>query len=268
MKPGMNSNHEINRPLWQKIVKSFFNIFGFELIRKNSFLKRRENLVVELDDDQDSKELIERVNPYINSATIPTRWSLIQSMKYIHKNNIEGALLECGVFQGGCLGIICLLSEKYKLNREIYAYDTFGTGFTVVTDHDLIQHNKSPKKEISRQHSENFYPTIETVKNNLSTLGVKQELMPKFIEGKVEETLYVDSNLPKKIALARIDTDFYDSTKHELEVFYPRLAKGGILHINDYGGMAGVKKAVDDYFADKNVWMHRVDYTTRLIIKD
>ena len=92
--------------------------------------------------------------------------------------------------------------------------------------------------------------------------------MPKFIEGKVEETLYVDSNLPKKIALARIDTDFYDSTKHELEVFYPRLAKGGILHINDYGGMAGVKKAVDDYFADKNVWMHRVDYTTRLIIKD
>ena len=108
----------------------------------------------------------------------------------------------------------------------------------------------------------------ETVKKNLIDLGVKQEVMPKFVQGKVEDTLYVEENLPQKIALARIDTDFYDSTKHELEVFYPRLSKGGILHINDYGGMAGVKKAVDDYFADKNVWMHRVDYTTRLIIKD
>jgi len=268
MKPGFNSNHELNRPIWQKIIKNFFNIFGFELIRINSFLKRRENLVVELDDDSESKELIERVNPYINSATIPTRWSLIQSMKYIHKNNIEGALLECGVFQGGSLGIICLLAEKYKLDREIYAYDTFGTGFSVVTEFDLKQHNKKPKKEISREYNKDFYPTIETVKNNLITLGVKQEFIPKFVQGKVEETLYVESNLPKKIALARIDTDFYDSTKHELEVFYPRLTKGGILHINDYGGMTGVKKAVDDYFADKNVWMHRVDYTTRLIIKD
>ena len=61
MKPGINSNFEINRPLWKKIIKNFFNLFGLEVIRTNNFLQRRENLVVELDDDAFSKELIEKV---------------------------------------------------------------------------------------------------------------------------------------------------------------------------------------------------------------
>ena len=77
---------------WKKIIKSFFNLFGLEVLRINNFIKRRENLVVELENDNYSKVLIENVNPYINSATIPVRWSLIQIMKYIHQNKIQGDL--------------------------------------------------------------------------------------------------------------------------------------------------------------------------------
>ena len=266
MKPGINSNFEINRPLWKKIIKNFFNLFGLEVIRTNNFLQRRENLVVELDDDAFSKELIEKVNPYINSATIPTRWSLIQVMNYLDKNKIEGDLLECGVFRGGSLAMICVLAEKFQMEKKIYAYDTFGTGHTVYSDHD--RNMKTMSKDIKKDYIKGFFPTEDEVKKNLIKLGVKNEFFPKFIKGKVEETLYVEKNVSSKIALARIDTDLYDSTKHELEVFYPRISKGGILHINDYGGCAGVKKAVDEYFKDKKVWMHRVDYTCRMIIKD
>ena len=269
MKPGINSNFEINRPLWKKTIKSFFNLFGLEILRTNNFLQRRENLVVEFDNDNYSKKLIEKVNPYINSATIPIRWSLIQIMKYLDQKKIEGDLLECGVFRGGSLAMICLLAEKYQMKKKIYAYDTFGSGHSVYSDNDLNM--KTMSNDIDKDYSKltkDFFPSLEQVKNNLIELGVRDEFMPKFIKGKVEETLYIESNLPSRIALARIDTDLYDSTKHELEVYYPRIVSGGILHINDYGGCAGVKKAVDEYFADKEVWMHRVDYTCRLIIKD
>tara|TARA_B100000795_G_scaffold267937_1_gene253797 strand:- start:2669 stop:3478 length:810 start_codon:yes stop_codon:yes gene_type:complete len=269
MKPGINSNFEINRPLWKKFIKSFFNLFGLEILRTNNFLQRRENLIVELDNDIHSKELIEKVNPYINSATIPIRWSLIQIMRYLNQKKIDGDLLECGVFRGGSLAIICLLAEKYEMKKQIYAYDTFGTGHTIYTDYD--KNMKTMSSDIDKDYSklkEGFFPSLEDVKNNLIKLGVKDNYMPTFIKGKVENTLYIESNLPTKIALARIDTDLYDSTKHELEVYYPRIVSGGILHINDYGGCAGVKKAVDEYFADKKVWMHRIDYTCRMIIKD
>ena len=64
-----------------------------------------------------------------------------------------------------------------------------------------------------------------------------------------------------------LDTDLYSTTKIQLEVLYPRLVKGGVLHIDDYGFFPGVKKAVDDYFKDKNIWLHRVDLTCRIMVK-
>tara|TARA_B100000965_G_C19553190_1_gene741013 strand:- start:172 stop:978 length:807 start_codon:yes stop_codon:yes gene_type:complete len=268
MKPGINSNFEINRPLWKKIIKSFFNLFGLELTKTNNFMQRRENLVVELKDDKFSKELIEKVNPYINSATIPTRWSLIQIMSYLDRNKIEGDLLECGVFRGGSLAMICILAEKFKMKKNIYAYDTFGTGHSVYSDYDTDLKNNSKISNREHKYKEGFFPSEENVKENLQKLTVKSEFMPKFIKGKVEETLYIKENLPNKIALARIDTDLYDSTKHELEVFYPRISKGGVLQINGYGVGEGVKKAVDEYFKNKQVWMHRVDFGCRVMIKE
>jgi hypothetical protein len=67
----------------------------------------------------------------------------------------------------------------------------------------------------------------------------------------VEDTLKKEDNLPEKISILRLDTDFYDSTKVELEVLYPRLEKYGILILDDYGHFTGVRKAVDEYFRKK-----------------
>lgn len=70
------------------------------------------------------------------------------------------------------------------------------------------------------------------------------------IEGDVLETLVKTQNIPGKISVLRLDTDWYESTKKELEVLYPKLAVGGVLMIDDYGYWGGAKKAVDEYFAD------------------
>jgi O-methyltransferase len=51
----------------------------------------------------------------------------------------------------------------------------------------------------------------------------------------------------------RLDTDFYESTKIELEILFPLLSKNGILIIEDYACWRGAKKVVDEYFSKKNL---------------
>ena len=87
----------------------------------------------------------------------------------------------------------------------------------------------------------------------------------QLVKGRVEDTLR-DFALPQ-YALVRLDTDWYASTKFELEVLWPRLAPGGILVIDDYGHWIGARMATDEFFADKPVKMARVDYSCRVIKK-
>jgi O-methyltransferase len=88
-----------------------------------------------------------------------------------------------------------------------------------------------------------------------------------FVNGKVEETLRDQKNLRKSIALLRLDTDFYESTKMELEVLYPRLVSGGVLIIDDYGHWQGARKATDEYFQGSRPLLVRLDNTARLVVK-
>ena len=91
----------------------------------------------------------------------------------------------------------------------------------------------------------------------------------RYIIGKVEDTLKGD-DIPEKVSLLRLDTDWYESTKIELEILFPRLVKGGVLIIDDYGHFEGARKAVDEYFSQlpDNYFMHRIDYSARIIIKN
>jgi O-methyltransferase len=73
-----------------------------------------------------------------------------------------------------------------------------------------------------------------------------------FIQGDVAVTLEVPNNLPEGIAVLRLDTDWYESTKKELEILYPRLSVGGVLLVDDYGHWVGAREAVDEYFKRHN----------------
>jgi hypothetical protein len=107
---------------------------------------------------------------------------------------------------------------------------------------------------------------LDQVKTNLAEIDYPFENY-RFIEGKVEDTL--PRVIPDHLALLRLDTDWYESTRHELEHLYPRLIKNGVLIVDDYGHWRGARQAVDEYFSnpDRKVLLNRIDYTGRIAIK-
>ena len=108
--------------------------------------------------------------------------------------------------------------------------------------------------------------SLEEVQKNMSLTKYPTEKI-HFVKGKVEDT--IPDKAPEKIAILRLDTDWYESTKHELEYLFPRLIEGGILIIDDYGHFEGSRIAVDEYLEKNNIhdFLHRIDYTGRLLVK-
>jgi hypothetical protein len=86
-----------------------------------------------------------------------------------------------------------------------------------------------------------------------------------YVKGKVEET--IPGVIPANIALLRLDTDWYESTRHELIHLYPLLATQGVMIIDDFGHWEGAKKAVVEYFEGQPLLLNRLDYTGRSMLK-
>ena len=124
-------------------------------------------------------------------------------------------------------------------------------------------------RESDRNQSDSIWcnAALDEVKLNMASTNYPNEVV-NYVVGPVEETLD-DEHLPETIALLRLDTDWYESTKKELEVLFPRLSDGGVLIIDDYGHWNGCRKAVDEYFEQRNIHMllNRIDYTGRVGVK-
>jgi hypothetical protein len=107
---------------------------------------------------------------------------------------------------------------------------------------------------------------VESVRTRLIEPGYPPERI-HLVEGPVEQTL--PDAAPDAIALLRLDTDWYESTRHELAHLYPRLAEGGVLILDDYGHWQGARRAVDEYFAGEAppLLLNRIDYTGRIAVK-
>ena len=250
----------------------------------NNFLKNLINKSINqmgysiINNDQKIVELNEKDSNLINlisnySMTPKIRiYNLLQALRHLKHKKIHGDYVECGVWKGGNI----LLFKKFletddEYHRNIYAYDTF-EGMTSPDENDFeISNNNFATKLLEEDKSKktNVWGvcSLEEVKKNISK-HVKNLNNINFIKGPVENTLNERKNIPEKISLLRLDTDWYQSTKKELEVLYEKVESGGVIIIDDYGHWGGSKKAVDEFFSNKFVWMHYVDYACRLIIKD
>jgi O-methyltransferase len=219
------------------------------------------------------KEIIDMINISKQfSMTDETRmYAVAQAVEHIHHLKLKGDFVECGVWRGGNLILLNKLNKFYNLNKLIYGFDTF-EGMTDPTKEDYDLNNIPARKQLKNTHKSQekrniwCYSPLEEVKKNISKNVKKNNTI--LCKGPVEKTLLNKKNLPKKISLLRLDTDFYESTKKELEILYPLLVKKGVLIIDDYGHWKGARKAVDEYFKNSYHWLHRIDYTCRLIIKD
>jgi O-methyltransferase len=174
-------------------------------------------------------------------------------------------VVECGVWKGGNI----ILARKLSPERTCWLYDTFD-GMTEPTELDISRKGvlalKSYRKK-ERRGDKWCAASVDEVRANLQEMGVLDEDRLRFVVGKVEDTLRVEANLPEQIALLRLDTDWYASTKVELEVLYPRLSPGGYLIVDDYGHWAGARKAVDEYFGRNGPKLKRIDYSAVKLVK-
>ena len=189
--------------------------------------------------------------------------SLYDSLEYIRENNIQGDFIECGVWAGGnILGIMSYLEYHNMNDRTVWLYDTF-EGMTPPEDIDIdINGNKAQ----TILDSVMCIASLEKVKQNISLSKFPNV---KFVIGDIVETLNDKNNIPSCIALLRLDTDWYQSTKKEMEILYPLLSKKGVLIVDDYGHWKGSKIAVDEYFHNINQIpiIEQIDYTGIKIIK-
>jgi O-methyltransferase len=194
--------------------------------------------------------------------------ALINAVTYLSNNKIEGDIAECGVWRGGSMMAVALtLKALGDSNRSLYLFDTF-EGMPPPTDHDMTNDGVSAQIQLGRDRKGRGIwceASLEDVQANLASTGYPPERI-HFVRGKVEET--IPATLPGHLALLRLDTDWYESTRHELTHLYPRLDRNGVLIIDDYGHWQGAKKAVDEYFALRAgpVYLHRIDYTGRILI--
>ena len=249
------------KKLISKIVnKNFLNKFGYKV----SKLSPKDEMPVEMTSEE--SQVIEKCLNY--SMTNRRRmWALINAINHVSNQNILGDFVECGVWKGGNLILFNMMNNKKNLDRNIYGYDTF-EGMSRPTDHDTkfkgIQAINKYKATI-KSDTGWCKSTLDEVEENISKEFPNNNT--KLIKGKVEDTLLIENNIPQKISILRLDTDFYESTKVELEVLFPRLEKGGILILDDYGHWMGSKKAVDEYFKTKPFLIY-VDHACRFLIKN
>lgn len=205
----------------------------------------------------------------ISMTPAVAQWEFIQAMRYVEARKIPGDIVECGVWRGGNLVIAGLLKKRLGFNRSIWAYDTFA-GMTAPSSEDYKPTGQVDATHRFNELSKSDYnewclASLDEVVDNYRQRVGTDDL--KTVRGPVQETLRHPENIPENIAVLRLDTDFYDSTKMELEVLYPRLAEGGVLIIDDYGEWAGARKAVDEFFEGRHVWLQYVTHTVRLMIK-
>lgn len=198
---------------------------------------------------------------------------LISAIKYLKKNNIKGDYVETGVWRGG-LSILSYLmfSEKSKKKVNFYLYDTFEgmpkpSKFDKKTNKNLYQVMDKWKESSKTKEGWNFSSLNEVKNNIIKTCGVKSLKSFCFIKGKVENSLLIKKNLPKKICLLRLDTDFYKSTKAELKNLFKLVSKGGVIIFDDYSNWLGAKKAIDEFFMNKKYLLCKIDNNSRFIIK-
>jgi O-methyltransferase len=190
----------------------------------------------------------------LSMVSVSRLWAAISAVKYVVDNELPGDIVECGVWRGGCALAMASTLEYLKSDKKVFLYDTF-SGMTEPGDADIeTLTGLSLQDEYNRRKIEGNSSIVNWDYGDISVKKVSHEFHRRglgdrvvFVEGDVRETLSPAMKEPSEISILRLDTDWYDTTLHELNVLYPRLVSRGVLLVDDYGHFDGARKAVDEY---------------------
>ena len=216
--------------------------------------------------------------PYTNLVT------LFEQVLYCEKNNIEGEFVECGVWKGGAVALMSLANLNYgKKRRELHMFDSFeeicapNKNFDgdkainevkeLLKDDALINGELEPLKGIY----DNFGGpgSVDECKNLIEKIIGYPNNKTFYHKGWFQNTLPSESKKIKKIAILRLDGDWYESTKVCIDYLYDKVVPNGIIIFDDYGLYSGCKKAVDEFLKSRNenYFLNYSTWSCRYIIK-
>jgi O-methyltransferase len=239
-----------------------------------SFFGRKRSKVPEfpVEFDDDDREIVQRViDNRLSMASKERLFATLMACRHVARHDIEGDFVECGVWRGGNAMIAADIFSRACKPAKVYLFDTFA-GMTEPTMHDIeTTTGEQASARYAREKKDTYndwcFASLEEVQRNFRDAGLLSDYV-RMIPGDVLETLSNEDNLPKHVSILRLDTDWYESTKKELEVFWPRLQPGGIIMVDDYGHWGGARKAVDEFFEGRDrPFFQYIDYTGRLAVK-
>jgi hypothetical protein len=255
--------HIIKGTLRKSAQKMGYDIVRFNAPRRSPAAKKPEFPV---DFDEETQDIIRHVRYY--TRTSPERiFSLCESVRHIVRHDIPGAIVECGVWRGGSMMAAALTLKSMNCeDRDLYLFDTF-EGNPDPGAEDVYFTGQSAGEMLSTHDKED--ERSYWCKVNLANVQHAMERVDyagkiHYVQGKVEET--IPEHAPSNIALLRLDTDWYESTRHELVHLFPLISPHGVLIIDDYGHWQGARKAVDEYLEQQqiNMLLCRIDSTGRM----
>ena len=250
----------------RKLIQKSLQMFGLKLVELED---DERQFPVELSAD-DKRILKHVIHGRLTMTSRERLYATAMACRHVIDKGIAGDFVECGVWRGGNSMIAADVFSRTSANRATWLFDTFA-GMTAPTDADVDLVGAPAQAEFARTQGKGFsswcLASLEDVQHNFATARIATTSV-HFVKGDVLKTLEDASRLPDRIAVLRLDTDWYESTKRELEVLYPRLSPGGILIIDDYGYWVGARKAVDEYFESRpRPFLQYVDQTGRVGVK-
>ncbi len=195
--------------------------------------------------------------------------ALCEAVRYVSRHGLPGDLVECGVWRGGSmLAAARTLLEQGDAERTLWLYDTF-SGMSEPTAVDVRDTDGAPAALLLASHERTTdlwaVSPLDEVRRVMALCEYPAERV-RYVQGKVEDTIPADA--PEHIAILRLDTDWYESTHHELVHLLPRVSPGGVLIIDDYGFWQGARRAVDEYLdaTSARLLLNRIDATGRIAV--
>jgi O-methyltransferase len=255
------------------MIRRAFRATGYELARAQPAVARPSQQPAQLEFVPPELasfdvETVRLVSPYTMTSR-ERLFSLIKAVRYLGKHNIPGAIVECGVWKGGSMMAAArTLLDSKDVDRQLFLYDTF-EGMPPPTKDDVDHAGRDAQGLLDTTSHDGCIwakAPLDFVRNAMASTSYEPSCI-HFIQGKVEDT--IPASIPGSIALLRLDTDWYESTRHELDYLFPRLVCGGVLIIDDYGHWQGARKAVDEYFAEHGtkILLNIIDYSGRIGVK-
>ena len=184
--------------------------------------------------------------------------------KKVVKSNLQGDFVECGVWKGGCSAVMGFVAQKEGRGRKTWLFDSFeGLPEPGKEDGDLAKTYSENKMQGQMKTINKCVGPMEDVKKIIFDILKLNKENIKLKKGWFQDTLPLAKEKIEKISILRLDGDWYESTKVCLDNLYDNVSAGGYVVIDDYGHWEGAKKALNEFFEQRNInpKLVKIDYT-------